>query len=117
MKLADEYASLSRHSMLFLVAVFAFVSKPLLESSHADVRLVFAIALIAAAASFVAGYRTLLHMYEQERSYPSENEFAPPTTASVKRAQLQYYLTMTALALAVLAVVLAILHGPFAKTA
>jgi hypothetical protein len=107
-KIPDELATLSRHLMLFLVAVFAFSSKALLESSSGLVRVLFTVALMFAFGSFIAGYRMLFHLYDQESRHPAEQDSAPATRSSIRRAQIQYALTVSALFFLIVAVMLSL---------
>jgi hypothetical protein len=89
--------------MLFLIAVLAFTSKSLFESPIVGVRILFGLSLALAFASFLAGYRTLFHLYDQEQKHPPGSEAAAPTPSSIKRAQIQYALTGAALFLLIVA--------------
>lgn len=107
MKLPDELSALSRHLMLFLIAIFAFASKTLLESEINWVRLFYAASLLIGVASFVAGYSTLFSIFNQELTHPSASEAsAKATPLVIRRAKLQYGLTIFSLALLVIALLI-----------
>jgi lysylphosphatidylglycerol synthetase-like protein (DUF2156 family) len=97
--------------MLFLIAVLAFTSKSLFESSIVGVRVLFGLSLVLAFASFLAGYRTLFHLYDQEQKHPADDDGAAPTPSSISRAQIQYALTGCALFFLIVAVLWMLWQG------
>jgi hypothetical protein len=132
MNLNGEILTLSRHLMLFLVAVFAFASKSLLDSKDIWVQTAFAAALLLGLASFMAGYSTIFSVFNEEESHPKQDEAKQKRgEANQKRGEtnqkltpkvsnkikLQYATTMLALLLAVLALIrLLIVSLPKAAT-
>lgn len=114
MNLCSEYCALSKHLMLFLIAVFAFTAKPLLEGKEVATIGLYAAALTFAILSFLAGYATLFRIYNDEHENPSIDEKrCVPAKGAKTRLQAQYMLTIISLLL----VVSALLQQLLAKAA
>ena len=106
MNLCSEYASLSKHLMLFLTAVFAFTAKPVIESSSSLVLWLYSSAFASAIFSFLVGYATLFAIFDDEESDPSEDaDRCIPTPRVKKLLQYQYLLTVLSLSLVAIALI------------
>jgi membrane protein implicated in regulation of membrane protease activity len=104
--LNGEILTLSRHLMLFLIAVFAFASKSLLDSHDFWVQVIFTVALLLGVASFMAGYATIFSILNEEGQYPRRDDKTRKLTTTVlKRIKAQYSTTILALLLAVAALI------------
>lgn len=101
MKLPDELSALSRHLMLFLIAIFAFTSKTILESNFIYVRILYTISICLAFFSFLAGYSTLFSIfndqYAQMERDPLLADKAQAPRSAITRTQIHYALTISAL--------------------
>lgn len=108
MKVPEEILALSRHLMLFLVAVFAFVSKTFADGVDLRVRYGYIASVLFAFASFVVGYGTMFHVFRHfaKAEHASTLE-APPEI--IKSLKVQYRLTMYSLALLIVAIVIFVL--------
>lgn len=102
MNLCEEVTNLSRHLMLFLIAVFAFVAEPLVGASSSDRLLLagFAGSLVVGLLSFLAGYSTHFQVFNDEKNNPSQTR-CTPTTATIRKLKWQYALTMISLVLVI----------------
>lgn len=100
MNLCEEYAALSRHLMLFLVAVFAFSVQAIQASPGTGPRSLFIVSLALALLSFATGYATLFRLFRDERKNPTADRAScTPSSAVTWRLNLQYLLTVVALTL------------------
>ncbi|MHB0971534.1 MAG: hypothetical protein ACYC7A_11470 [Thermoanaerobaculia bacterium] len=98
MNVTSEIVSLSKHLMLFLVAVFAFSMKELLAAADTATTILLICALLLAAASFVTGYSVIFTALAVESENPASHPSAPPPPLVVRSIKLQYWMTMTSLA-------------------
>lgn len=100
MNLCEELTNLSRHLMLFLVAVFAFVAEPLVGAASSNTMLLagFGASLVCAILSFLAGYSTHFQVFNDEKNHPSQGR-CTPTSAAIRKLQWQYALTIISLVL------------------
>ena len=111
MKVPEEILALSRHLMLFLIAVFAFVSKTLATGSNLSVRLIYVASILFAFASFIIGYDTMFRIF---RHYASNLVNGAPSEAPrdvIRTLKIQYRLTIYALALLMVAIVAYVFEG------
>jgi hypothetical protein len=102
MNLCEEAVNLSRHLMLFLIAVFAFVAEPLVNASSSDRLLLagFASSLVVGLLSFLAGYSTHFQVFNDQKDYPPQTRDVP-TSAAIRKLKLQYALTIISLVLVI----------------
>lgn len=105
MKVPEEILALARHLMVFLIAVFAFVSKTLATGSSLSVRLLYVASILFAFASFIVGYDTMFRVF---RHYASNVSPGGPSEAPrdiIRTLKIQYRLTIYALGLLMVAIV------------
>lgn len=106
MNLCEELAELSRHLMLFLVAIFAFSSQGVIDFGDGWASGLYIASLLLAVLSFFAGYSTLFRLFNDEMQYPTEaSKPCRPTSKALTRIKIQYALTIFALACAMCALI------------
>jgi hypothetical protein len=106
-KVPEELLAFNRHLMVFLIAIFAFVSKTIADAPSQTLRGLYIASVIAAFASFVAGYRTMFLIFNHYagKTKPPDETAKPPRTVLLS-IHAQYILTIAALALLLAAIVL-----------
>lgn len=106
MNLCEELAELSRHLMLFLVAIFAFSSQGVIDSGDRLASGLYVTSLFLAVLSFFAGYSTLFRLFNDEMQFPTEaSKPCKPTPKALTRIKIQYALTIFALVFAMFALI------------
>ena len=110
MNIPAEILALARHLMIFLVAVFAFVSKTLATDDNLYLRLAYVASVLFAFASFVVGYDTMLRVFRHYASATAGGSGEAPSDI-IRNVKIQYRLTLYALGLLMLAIVTYVLQG------
>lgn len=95
MGLCSEIMSLARHLMLFLVAIFAFSASNILEQANGRALELFALAFVVGIGSFLAGYRAIFQVVNDELANPSiEPAACKPSKIALRWIKTQYTLTV-----------------------
>jgi hypothetical protein len=103
MKIPEEILALARHLMLFLIAVFAFVSKTLATDSSLTVRLIYVASMLVAFASFIVGYGTMFSVFRHYANPMAAGGEAPRNV--IRNLKIQYRLAIYALGLLMVATI------------
>lgn len=95
MDLCSEMMSLSRHLMLFLVAIFAFSVGSILDRANGVALVLFALSFLLGIGSFLTGYKAIFRVVNDELSNPSiESAACKPSKAALRSIKFQYGLTV-----------------------
>jgi len=111
MNIPGEILALARHLMVFLVAVFAFVSKTLTTDDNLFLRFTYVASVLFAFASFAVGYDTMLRVFRHYASDAAVGGSGEAPRDIIRNVKIQYRLTLYALGLLMIAIVTYVLQG------